>query len=74
MGLKVDAVKSLIWDYETNTMVPKTAVTVSIVGNHGTVYAYEGPLYCQTAQEIYEATQLLKQRLVGTLVPKDRII
>lgn len=76
MGIQVNAERSLVWDFETNRIVPRTAVSVSIIGNHGTVYATEGPIYCQTRQEIFEATMMLKQRLVGSLVPQsnDRII
>jgi hypothetical protein len=68
MGIQVNAEKSLVWDKESNQIVPRTAVTVSVVGNHGTVYATEGPVYCQTGQEIFEATMMLKNRLIGSIV------
>lgn len=69
MGIQVRADKTLVWDNETDTMVVRTAVSVAIVGNHGSEYAIEGPIYCQSSQEIFEASQMLRQRLVSTLVP-----
>lgn len=74
MGLKLDTEKVLIWDSDINKMVIKTEVTVSLVGNHGSIYAVKGPIYCTNAQEIYEANLMLRHRLVGYLVPSDRMI
>lgn len=72
MGIKVHADKSLVWDNESNQMVMRTAVSVSIVGINGTVYAIEGPIYCQTGHDIFEATTLLKNRIIGRL-PRNEI-
>lgn len=74
MGIRINAVKSMVWNNETNQMVIKTAVSVDLVGNQGTVFASEGPIYCETGQEIFEASMILKQRLVGSIIPNDTII
>ena len=67
MGLQINAVKSLVWDNFLNKMRIKTRVSVSIVTNRGTVLAEEGPLYCTTAQEVFEATMVLRNRIVANL-------
>jgi hypothetical protein len=72
MGIRVNAEKSLVWDFALDQMVTKTAVSVDVVGNKGTVYVSEGPIYCETGQEIFEATQLLKKRLINELVLNDQ--
>lgn len=76
MGFKVNVDKGFVWDNEQQQMVIRSKVVVQIVSNHGTVYAEEGPLYCSTAQEIFEATMTLRRRLVKDLVPEptNRII
>ena len=76
MGIKVDVEKALIWDKMVDCMVIKSAVSVSLVGNHGTVYAFEGPIFCSNGQEIFEATQILKNRLIGHIIEnhENRII
>lgn len=76
MGIKVNVDKGFMWDNEQQQMVIRSKVVVQIVSNHGTVYAEEGPLYCSTAQEIFEASMTLRKRLVKDLVPdqSNRII
>lgn len=78
MGMRIDTEKVMVWDHEQNQMVVRTEVSVSVVGNKGTVFAYEGPLLCRTAQDIHEATHELKERLFRRLptAPEqpDRII
>ncbi len=72
MGIKVNVEKVLVWDYTIDNMVSRTAVSVDVVGNQGSVYASEGPIYCETGQEIFEATQILKNRLVTGLVSSNQ--
>ena len=67
MGLQIDAVKSLVWDNISNQMQVKTKVSVSIVTNRGTILAEEGPLYCNNGQEVFEATMMLRNRIVTNL-------
>lgn len=78
MGLQVSTEKCLIWDKQTTSMVTKTAVHVRVVGNRGTIYFETGPLYCETAQEIFEAVQKLKSQLFSELPismeSEDRVI
>ncbi len=49
-------------------MVQKTRVAVRLVGNQGSIYREAGPLYVETAQEIFEAAQLLRERLIKSLL------
>lgn len=56
--------KVLLWDNETNCLVQKKEVWVQIVGNKDTVFFEEGPLYVENGQEILQAVQLLKDRLI----------
>jgi hypothetical protein len=49
-------------------MVRKIRVAVSLVGNRGSVYREAGPLYVETAQEVFEAVQLLRKRLIDSLL------
>lgn len=67
MGLQIDTEKVLVWDNTQFKMVERTSVSVSIVGNKGTVYAVEGPLICETGYDICEAARILKERLLGRL-------
>lgn len=64
MAFNVQVNPSLVWDNCSNQMVSRKEVVVQIVGNKGTIYAEEGPLYAQTGQEIFEAVQTLKRRLI----------
>lgn len=64
MSLAITADKALIWDQQQTKMVQKTRVAVRLVGNQGSIYREAGPLYVETAQEIFEAAQLLRERLI----------
>lgn len=64
MGLKIDTEKVLKWNNDTNRMDVTVEVTVSIVTNQGTVLFEEGPMYCKTGQDVYLASELLKERLL----------
>ncbi|HRD67683.1 MAG TPA: hypothetical protein PKY50_16180 [Candidatus Competibacter sp.] len=68
MSLAIVADKMLVWDNQQTKMVPKIRVAVSLVGNRGSVYREAGPLYVETAQEILEAVQLLRTRLIKSLM------
>jgi len=68
MSLAITADKALIWDQQQTKMVQKIRVAVSLVGNRGGVYREAGPLYVETAQEIFEAAQLLRERLIKSLL------
>ncbi|QQS55201.1 MAG: hypothetical protein IPM89_05140 [Candidatus Competibacteraceae bacterium] len=68
MSLAIAADKTLVWDHQQTRMVQKTRVAVQLVGNHGGIYREAGPLYVETAQEIFEATQLLRERLIKSLL------
>lgn len=68
MSLAIAADKMLVWDNQRTKMVPKIRVAVSLVGNQGSVYREAGPLYVETAQEIFEAVQLLRARLIKSLM------
>lgn len=65
MAYHIDAAKVLIWDNQSAQMEIKTEVLVYIKGNKGTVFAVEGPLYCNNAQEVFIAVQELKSRLTS---------
>jgi hypothetical protein len=67
MPITVETDKMLIWDNQKTKMVTKTRVAVSLLGNRGSVYNQEGPIYVETPQEISEAVQLLKYRLIRSL-------
>jgi len=68
MSLAITADKALIWDQQQTKMVQKTRVAVRLVGNPGSIYREAGPLYVETAQEIFEAAQLLRERLIKSLL------
>ena len=68
MSLAITADKALIWDQQQTKMVQKTRVAVRLVGNQGIIYREAGPLYVETAQEIFEAAQLLRERLIKSLL------
>ena len=68
MSLAITADKALIWDQQQTKMVQKTRVAVRLVGNQGSIYREAGPLYVETAQEIFEAAQLLRERLIKSLL------
>lgn len=76
MGLKVDTEKVMLWDNDASKMVIKTAVTVSLVGNKGSIYACEGPIICTNGADIFEAVQTLRSKLTAQLnfEQGDRII
>jgi hypothetical protein len=67
MPITVETDKTLIWDNQKTKMVTKTRVAVRLLGNRGSVYNQEGPIYVETPQEISEAVQLLKTRLIRSL-------
>lgn len=67
MSLSIKADRTLVWDNDQARMVVKTRVTVRLLGNRGSIYAEEGPLYVDTAREVMEAAQLLQTRLVQSL-------
>jgi hypothetical protein len=67
MSLAITADKALVWDHQQAKMATKIRVVVSLVGNHGSIYRESGPLYVETAQEVFEAVQLLRARLIKSL-------
>lgn len=69
MSIAIAADRALVWDNQQTKMVPKIRVEVSLVGNRGSVYREAGPLYVETAQEVFEAVQLLRARLIQSLLP-----
>lgn len=68
MSLTITADKALVWDNQQAKMVPKIRVAVSLVGNQGSIYRETGPLYVETAREIFEAVELLRARLIKSLL------
>ena len=68
MSLAIATDKALVWDKQQTKMVQKTRVAVRLVGNHGSIYREAGPLYVETAQELFEAAQLLRERLIKSLL------
>ncbi len=68
MSLAIAADKALVWDNQQTKMVQKIRVAVRLVGNHGSIFREAGPLYVETTQEIFEATQLLRARLIKSLL------
>ncbi|HAO32734.1 MAG TPA: hypothetical protein PLP22_03855 [Candidatus Competibacter sp.] len=68
MSLSVKADKALIWDKLQSKMVTKIRVTVSLVGNQGSVFHEAGPLYVENAPEIFEAIEVLRARLIKVLL------
>lgn len=67
MPVSIEADKTLVWDNQQTKMVVKTRVFVRLLGNKGSVYLEQGPLYVDTVQETMEAIHLLKTRLVHSL-------
>ncbi len=70
MSIAIAADRALVWDNQQTKMVQKIRVAVSLVGNQGSVYRQVGPIYVETAQEIFEAVQLLQTRLIKSLLPR----
>lgn len=68
MSLAVTADKALVWDKLQKKMVTKIRVTVSLMGNQGSVFHETGPLYVETVHEIFEAIQVLRARLIKLLL------
>jgi len=68
MSFAIAADRALVWDNQQTKMVRKIRVAVSLVGNRGSVYREAGPLYVETAQEVFEAVQLLRTRLIKSLL------
>lgn len=68
MSIAIAADSALVWDKQQTKMVRKIRVAVSLVGNHGSIYREAGPLYVETAQEVFEAVQLLRTRLIKSLL------
>lgn len=68
MSLAITADKALVWDIQQTKMVQKIRVAVSLVGNQGSVFRETGPLYVETPQEVFEATRLLRTRLIKSLI------
>lgn len=75
MGIRTITERVLLWDTELESLISKTEVTVELVTNKGTVLFEQGPLYCLTAQEILEASSILKDRLINSLpgLMKDEV-
>ena len=67
MSFAIATDKALVWDRQQTQMVQKIRVVVSLVGNRGSVYRKAGPLYVETGQEVFEAVQLLRARLIHSL-------
>lgn len=70
MSIAIAADRALVWDNQQTKMVQKIRVAVSLVGNQGSIYRQAGPIYVETAQEIFEAVQLLQTRLIKSLLPR----
>ncbi len=68
MSLAITADKAPIWDQQQTKMVQKTRVAVRLVGNQGSIYREAGPLYVETAQEIFYVAQLVRERLIKPLL------
>lgn len=68
MSFAIAADRALVWDNQQTKMVQKIRVAVSLVGNRDGVYREAGPLYVETAQEVFEAVQLLRTRLIKSLL------
>ena len=68
MSFAIAADRALVWDNQQTKMVRKIRVEVRLVGNRGSVYREAGPLYVETAQEVFEAVQLLRKRLIDSLL------
>lgn len=69
MSLAIATEKSWVWDQQQAQMVQKIRVIAHLVGNRGSIYSEAGPLYVETAQEVFEASQLLRARLIKSLLP-----
>lgn len=67
MGIQISTQKVLLWDNEQSRIVLKTEVIVRIVTNKGTVLVEAGPLYCIDGREIFEATKILRERMIASL-------
>lgn len=67
MSIRTVTEKVVLWDSGLNQLISKTEVTVELVTNKGTVLFEQGPLYCSSAQEILEASAILKDRLINSL-------
>jgi hypothetical protein len=67
MALAIDMDRTLVWDRQQTQLVTKTRVAVRLLGNRGSIFAEQGPLYVDTPQELLEAVQLLKSRLIRSL-------
>ena len=67
MSFATETEKRWVWDRQQVRLVQKIRVVVSLVGNHGSVYGEAGPLFVETVPELFEATQLLRERLIRTL-------
>lgn len=67
MSFVIATDKALVWDRQQTQMVQKIRVVVSLMGNRGSVYREVGPLYVETGQEVFEAVQLLRARLIKSL-------
>jgi hypothetical protein len=70
--LEITTEKKLVWDNEANQMVVKTEVYCYLLGNKGTRFVEEGPMYCSTALEILQAADILKERLVLNLLKAQK--
>ena len=68
MSFAIAADRALVWDNQQTRMVPTIRIEVSLMGNRGSVYREAGPLYVETAQEVFEAVQLLRKRLIDSLL------
>lgn len=67
MALAVDMDPALVWDRQQTRLVTKLRVSVRFLGNRGSVFAEQGPLYVDGPHELSEAVHLLKSRLIESL-------
>lgn len=68
MSIKIETKRQLVWDKEQSKMVIKIMVYAQLIGNADTLFAEEGPLYCDTGKDVFDASQLLKDRLIKNLI------
>ena len=67
MPWKIDTDKELKYNNLNGMMEIKTAVKVSLLSLKGACLIEQGPLYAESGQEVFELTQLLKQRAIEEL-------
>lgn len=65
--LSTNVERKLVWDNDLNTLVLKYEIYCLVVGNCGSIFFEEGPLYVEKHAEIISASSLLKERLQNKL-------